>query len=278
MVSLRDLRDAPPWTWPEGTGKALLAVLRDAHAPAADLTLAAELAGDYTVIDDDLAHELLAILRSGDRPAELRARAAISLGPVLEDADAHEPGDFDDVPITESTFHAIQASLRDLFRSAAVPGEVRRRILEASVRAEEDWHRDAVRAAYAGDDETWRLTAVFCMRFVGGFEAQILEALGSTNTDIRCEAVLAAGAQGVAAAWPQLVAIITAETADKPLLLAAIEAVASIGPREAVGILDEIDDSEDEDVAAAVEEAIAMAAAMTGREEAEDDDDDDDDP
>jgi len=145
-----------------------------------------------------------------------------------------------------------------------VPGEVRRRILEASVRAEEDWHRDAVRAAYAGDDETWRLTSVFCMRFVGGFDAQILEALGSANADIRCEAILAAGAQEVDAAWPQLVAIVTAETADKPLLLAAIEAVASIRPDEAIGILDEIDDSADEDVAAAVEEAIAMAAAMTG--------------
>jgi hypothetical protein len=53
---------------------------------------------------------------------------------------------------------------------ASVPTDVRRRILEASVRAPQDWHRDAIRAAYASDDDVWRLTAVFCMRSVRGFE------------------------------------------------------------------------------------------------------------
>ena len=45
-------------------------------------------------------------------------------------------------------------------------------------------------------DEAWRLTAVFCMRFIRGFEEQILEALKSQHPDIHHEAVLAAGKLG----------------------------------------------------------------------------------
>ena len=102
--------------------------------------------------------------------------------------------DPDDVPVAERTFHRIGESLRKLYMDAGVPEEVRRRILEASVRAPEDWHEEAVRAAYGSDDDAWRLTAVFCMRFVRGFDEQIVEALDSENPDIHYEAVCAAGA------------------------------------------------------------------------------------
>lgn len=44
-----------------------------------------------------------------------------------------------------------------------VPKEVRRRVLEGSVRAPQDWHKDAITEAYAGNDELWKLTAVFAM-------------------------------------------------------------------------------------------------------------------
>jgi hypothetical protein len=53
-------------------------------------------------------------------------------------------------------------------------------VLEASVRAPQDWHLDAIREAYSSTDEAWSLTAVFCMRFVRGFNEQILEALESS--------------------------------------------------------------------------------------------------
>jgi hypothetical protein len=142
---------------------------------------------------------------------------------------------------------------------ANVPRDVRRRILEASVRAPQDWHSDAVRAAYASADEVWRLTAVFCMRFVRGFDAQILEALNSTNPDIHYEAVLAAGNWEVDAAWPHVAALVTSRETEKPVLLAAIEAAASIRPQEAFEILNDLADSDDEDIADAVHEAMAMA-------------------
>jgi hypothetical protein len=276
-MNLKTLQDTPPWNWPTGTGKMLLDILRDARPSESDLLLATELAGDFTVINDELADALLSILRSGDKPETVRGQAAISLGPVLEHADTEGFEDADDLPITERTFHEIQGSLRKLYMDANVPEEVRRRILEASVRAPQDWHQDAVRAAYGSGDDAWRLTAVFCMRFVRGFDEQILEALASKTPDIHYEAVVAAGSWGVDAAWPHVAALVTSEETEKPLLLAAIDAVAGIRPQEALAILDDLADSDDEDIVAAVHEAMAMAEDSGGEEEDDELNDDDDD-
>ena len=163
------------------------------------------------------------------------------------------------MPISEQTFHRIQATLRQLYTDAGVPKQVRRRILEASVRAPEDWHEDAVRAAYSSDDEDWVLTAVFCMRWIHGFEEPILESLDSSNPDIHYEAVCAAGNWQVDEGWPHIAAPVTSEKTDKPLLLAAIEAAAGIRPQQAAGILGDLMDSDDEDIADAAYEAIFMA-------------------
>lgn len=273
-MNLKALKDTPPWDWPAGTGKRLLDILRHDRPSESDLLLATELAGDFTIINDELVDALLSILRGDDRAEKVRARAAISLGPVLEGADSQGCEDADDLPIAERTFHEIQESLHSLYRDANVPSEVRRRILEASVRAPQDWHRDAVRAAYASDDEAWRLTAVFCMRFVRGFDEQILEALDSTNLAIHCEAVLAAGNWAVDAAWPHVAALVTSGQTDKQLLLAAIDAAASIRPHEAAELLNDLADSDDEDIVAAVDDAMAMAEAAGGADDDVDDDDD----
>jgi hypothetical protein len=275
-MNLRTLKDTPPWDWPGGTGKTLLDILRDDRASESDLLLATELAGDFTVINDELVNALLSILRSGDRPEEVRGRAAISLGPVLEQADTEGFEDADDLPIAERTFHRIQEALRTLYMDASVPTDVRRRILEASVRAPQDWHRDAIRAAYASDDDVWRLTAVFCMRFVRGFDAQILEALDSANPDIHYEAVIAAGNWAVGAAWSHVAALVTSGKTEKSLLLAAIDAVASIRPHDAPERLADLADPDDEDIADAVHEALAMAEGPSGEDENDERNDDDD--
>jgi hypothetical protein len=271
-MDLKTLQDTPPWEWPEGAGRIFLDILRDDQAAASDRVLAAELAGDFTVINEELVGALLSILGNGAESEKLRGKAAISLGPVLEHADTEGFEDPDDVPITERTFHAIQESLRKLYVDARVPTEVRRRILEASVRAPQTWHRDAIRAAYSSDDEAWRLTAVFCMQFIRGFDEQILDALNSKNPDIRYEAVCAAGNWEVEAAWPHVAALVTSKRIDKPLLLAAIEAVAGIRPHEAPAILADLTGSADEDIADAVYEAMIMAKGRLGEEEDEDDD------
>lgn len=271
-MDLKILRATPPWDWPEGTGKRFGDILRDREADSGERLLAAELAGDFTVIDDTLVGVLLSILRSGEESEGLRGRAAISLGPALEGADTEGFEEPDEVPISERTFREVRESLHRLFRDAGVPKDVRRRILEASVRAPEEWHRDAIRAAYASRDEDWRLTAVFGMRFVSGFEREIVAALESENPDVRYEAVCAAGVWSVEAAWPHISALVTAEDVDKPLRLAAIDAVATIRPEDAAEILGDLLDSTDEDIVEAVHEALAMA------EGAPDDDEEADEP
>jgi hypothetical protein len=270
-MDLKTLKDIPPWEWPADAGAMLLDILRNDQAEGSDRLLAAELAGDLVVINEALVDALLSVLRSGAEVEKLRAKAAISLGPILEHADTDGFEDGADVPITERTFDTIRESLREVFTDAAVPKEVRRRVLEAAVRAPQDWHQDAVRAAYGSDDEAWKLTAVFCMRFVRGFDEQILEALDSKSPDIHYEAVSAAGDWGVEAAWPHIAALITTEGTAKPLLLAAIGAVAAIRPQEAPAIFGDLTLSDDEDIVEAVDEALALAEGPSD----EDDEDDD---
>ena len=272
-MDLKALRDTPPWDWPKDTPKILLEILRDDQSAGPDRLLAAELAGDFTVISDDLAGTLLSILGRGDLPEALRGQAAISLGPVLEYVDTEGFDNIHALPIAEATFQRIQESLHQLYSAAGVPKDVRRRILEASVRAPRDWHPEAIRNAYASDDDTWKLTAVFCMCYVRGFADQILDALDSLNADIHHEAVIAAGNWEVDAAWPHVVALATSEWTDKPLRLAAIDAVASIRPHDAADVLSELADSDDEDIVDAVDEALAMAEGFLGEDDEDDDKD-----
>jgi hypothetical protein len=274
-MDLNDLKDTPPWEWPRDAAKKFLAVLRNPQAGASERLVAAHLAGDMVAINDALVEALLTIVANTAEPEELRAKAAISLGPVLEQSEMEmgDEGEFDDpddVPISEKTFRKIQQSLRKIYLDNSVPKLVRRRILEAAVRAPEDWQSQAIRIAYANDDPEWKLTAVFCMRYVRGFDKQILEALDSADPKIHYEAISAAGNWEVDAAWPHITALLASSATGKDVLLAAIEAVATIRPREAGPLLVNLADSEDEDIADAADEAMSMAAGM-----ADDDFDDD---
>jgi hypothetical protein len=272
-MNLKTLRDTPPWEWPTNAGKTFLGILRDRQADASDRLLAADLAGDFIVIDDALADALLSILGNAAEPEELRAQAAISLGPAIEQAYIDEFDDPDAVPISEKTFRKIKQSLRKVYLDSGVPKFTRRRILEAAVRAPEEWHTGAIRTAYASADQEWKLTAVFCMHYVRGFDKEILEALESADPAIHYEAIRAAGTWEVDAAWPHVAGLVTAADTSKDLLLAAIEAVSAIRPREAGVLLVDLADSADEDIADAANEAMSMAA---GRSDAEIDNEFDD--
>jgi len=268
-MDLKTLVDTPPWDWPRDAGRTFQKILIDRRANESDRLVAAELAGDLTVINDDLAHTLLTVVCSADEPDQLRARAAISLGPVLEQADTDGFEDPDDVPITERTFRNIQSTMEKLYLDNSIPKEVRRRILEASVRAPETWHQDAIRNAYSSGDKEWMLTAVFSMRWVRGFDDQILLALKSVDPEIHYEAVNAAGNWELDAAWSHIVELVNDAHTPKPLLLAAIGAVSSIRPAEAREILVDLADSEDEEIAEAANEAMVEAEAASGEEDDE---------
>ncbi len=273
-MDLNTLKGTPPWDWPASAGQKLMAILRDRRSAASDRLIAAKLAGDLVVMNDEMADLLLAIVRTDDELGQLRAKAAISLGPVLQEADAEGfDDDFAEPPITEKTFHRIQQTLRDIHIDHRVPKELRRRVLEASVRAPQDWHPDAIRAAYSSSDEDWKLTAVFCMQWIPDFDSQILEALKSRNPDIQYEAVCAAGNWELDAAWPHVASLISSKT-GKPLLLAAIEAATSIRPAETGEVAGELILSEDEEIAEAANEALETAESRLASCDDEDEDED----
>ena len=208
------------------------------------------------------------LVRDAEEPENLRARAAISLGAVLEQADMDGFEVPDDVPIFERTFRNSQDTLHRLYLNKSNPKEVRRRILEASVRAPQDWHQNAIMAAYSSGDKGWMLTAVFSMRWVRGFDNQILEALKSADSEIHYQAVNAAGNWELNAAWPHIIALLNHAGTPKPLLLAA---ASSIRLQEAGEILIELAASDDEEIAEAADEAIAMSEPMSDEEDDEDD-------
>lgn len=74
-MDLKTLQDTPPWDRPRGAGKKFQELLIDDQAHETDRLIAAELGGDLTVINDELADALTALIRRPDEPEQLRARS-----------------------------------------------------------------------------------------------------------------------------------------------------------------------------------------------------------
>ena len=277
-MDLNLLASIPTWEWPPNGSDTLLAILRDRQQDESDRLLAAELAGEVVAINDDLADTLLGLVGDTTASEPLRCRAALSLGPVLEQMEWDSADDLLSLdeealggkPISEHTFRRIQQTLRARYLEDDVPPEVRRHILEASVRATADWHADAVRAAYSREDRDWRLTAVLAMEHVRGFGAEIVASLDDSDAEIRRAAIAAAGNWKVDEAWPLVASLLVAQDTDKALLLTAIEAAVTLSPQEAEPLLLELSDSDDAEIAAAADDAARMAAAAVEDEWDED--------
>ncbi len=272
MIKLKTIYDMPPWDWPREASGIFLDVLNDPNVDPADRLLAAEMAGNSVIVNDQLAKALLAVTVNNDETEKIRAKAVLSLGPVLEHGDIYGFDDLDDIVVTEKVINEIQTSLKRVYHDAAVPREVRRRTLESAIRAPQSWHQGAVRAAYQSDREDWQLTAVFCMRFTKGFDQQIIEALNSGNSDIYYEAVCAAGNWGIKEAWPDVAKLLSSAGDDKALLFAAIDTAAGIGLPEAIVPLEKLLDSVDDDIVDAAHEALAMLGEGHFVDEYEEDD------
>lgn len=67
-MDLNILKDTPPRVWPEGAAKMFLGILRDDQTDESERLFAAELAGDFVVVSDELVDALLSIARSGEDP------------------------------------------------------------------------------------------------------------------------------------------------------------------------------------------------------------------
>lgn len=274
-MNLDNLKDIEPWEWPEEAASLVLETLLNHDAPEESRLLAAEMAGNLVVLNEETGDALLNIVKSNDENSELRSMAAISLGPGLEEAYITEYDDPDESPAFSLEFvEKANAFLRDIYSDATVEKDVRRSVLEASVRNPQPWHKAAVEQAYCGDDPEWRLTAVFCMSFVKGFEKQILESLNNPDPHIHFSAIEAAGSWELDAAWQHIAALITSPKTEKLILLAAIAAAANIRPHE-VELIEPLTDSDDEDIAEAAMDAL-MEAGFSDDWDLEFDDEDDD--
>jgi len=277
-MNVNDLSELPPWQWPRKAGQILRSCIRNPRNLDSEREMAALLAGELVVMNDDMANLLLSVVQGASQPEIVRGAAAIALGPVLEvSGNDGFDDDLEDLPITEPVYRSVCDGLRGIFQDESTPKLVRRRAFEASVRALQDWHAKAIWDLLATKDEDWRITAIFGMRHVpGDFKKPILEALSTGEPELQREAVLAAGPRAVDEAWPYVAKMVESPDTEKSILLAAISTVAELRPDEAGEVLADLADSEDEEIAEAVEEALMMARGGDDFEDEDDDFEDDD--
>lgn len=273
MVNLKDMLNEAPFSWPKGLDKEILRVLRDRNAPEDDRQAAAQLAGDYVVVNEQLLKTLIQILTDATESLELRQHAASAFGPALETMDLYDPElddpELEELPCTMDTFEKIKATLKAVFESPDTPDALRRSCLDASVRACQDWHPEAIRKAWQHPDTPWKHCAAFGMTYVKGLDQEILQGLKSKDPVILGYAVEAAGNWSVKGAAPAVLKILRAKNTAKDLLLTAIEAIPSLLPEEAAEILMDFCDSEDEDIAGAAMEACQMGDLYDDEDEEE---------
>lgn len=253
----------------------LVAVLRN---PDASVRLRAlEEAVDEA--DDELTEELMRLLEE-DPSEEVRARVPIALGPTLElcysevddEGRLPPPSDWNINPLTQEVYDRLLETLRRLYLAAATPELVRRRVLEGAVRSPRPWQEKATAAAFRSEEEPWRITAVFCMGHLRGFEGEIAEAFGSGSEAVRYEAIRAAGLRGAERLARPLLRLAKDPEADVDERVAATLALPVLGPPGAFEALDELCADPEEAVDEAAEEALGELSMMTMGEEALGDD------
>lgn len=235
------------------------------------------------LVDDLLAVELLRFARDESRPVEERGRALIALGPSLEmaldDLDATElMAAYDlDSALSAPIFEGVLASLRRLYLDASTPKEVRRRAVEAAVRAPQDWVRDAGEAAWSSGDAEWRVTAIFVFGHLREGKDHVRDAFRSEDLDLRCEAVRAVGRAGWSEYGKRVLEIARDRGSDRDLRFAAIEAVQELAPKGAEEALAWIGREKDEEIAEAAktarEELLMFAGSFDGDLDGLDEDD-----
>jgi hypothetical protein len=266
-------RDAPPLDgFDDATRELVVALWSD--DPAVREHTIEEIA---PVVDDGLARELLRFARDPAGGEKERGQALIALGPALEECRDEELPDgglesppagaegWWELPLSSEGYREVTEDLRRIYHDGSLPKLVRRRAVEAAVRAPRDWHREAAAAAWRSDDPEWRLTAVFLMGHLPGFQDEILEAFRGRDPVIRREAMRAAGRSATGEVLAaDLLAIAADRVADRDDRLAAIAALADHQPDEAAGVLDRLVDDPDPEVAAAAREALEEADLWEG--------------
>lgn len=226
------------------------------------------------LMDDKVVSAMLGIVAS-DRSEEIRSDAIIALGPILEEAgmeyDVGVPYELDPEfgpGISQETYETLVRDLRALYDDEAQPKLVRRRAFEVLVRDPRGWQEGDIRRHFAGEDPDWKLTAVFAMGYIAGFEKEIAATLKTAEGLMLVEAVRSAGAQEVPAAGKRIADLAMDDDADTTLRLVAIAALSSVH-KNSEEILQELAESDDEEIAEAAEAALEEVSMGDGWDEDE---------
>lgn len=234
-------------------------------------------------MDDEIARALLDVA-SSDAAEDVREDVIVGLGPVLEEAgDDYFDDDFDLDPelgpaVSREMYETIGSELRAIYENESQPKLLRRRAFEVLTRDPQPWLPDAIREHFASEDPEWKMTAIFGMGHVAGFEKEIAGLVGSLTGPLLTEAVVAAGRMEVTAAAKRIRELATSNATERILRLAAIEALPFVDD-DVDELLHDLADSEDDQIAMVADAALEelMLAGTIDDDEFGDDDFDDED-
>ncbi len=228
-------------------------------------------------MDDETAQALLDIAAS-DAAEEARVSAIVALGPVIDECGTDYMDEAIDFvpelgpPVSRETFASIVARIRGLYSDERQSKLIRRRAFEVLIRDPQPWHREEIQRHVTSADDDWRLTAVFAMGYIAGFEREIAAAVETAEGPLLYEAVQAAGQMEVSAAAPRIRALATSRHADLDLRVVAIHVLPHVD-RDSFEVLETLQGSKNRDIAEAAEEAVEelLMFADTGDDDEEDD-------
>lgn len=230
----------------------------------------------HMLMDDTIARAYLDVIE-GSAPEDVRADAIVGLGPVIEEAGMDY---FDDdvelesmpelgPPVSREVFDTIITTVRRIYEDESQPKVVRRRALEVLVRDPQPWLEGEIRNHATSSDADWKLTAVFAMGYVNGFEKEITEAVHGAEEPILFEAVRSAGSQEIKATAKRIRELAQSESIDPDTRLAAIEALPFVDS-DCEEILQELISSENEEVAQTAEAALDELQMWEGIDDEDD--------
>jgi len=249
-----------------------------------DADVRAEAREELTMLmDDDIARAFLDVA-SSDAGEEIRADAIVGLGPIIEEAgmdfsddDSGFAFDPDLGPgISRETFDSIIREIRALYEDEAQPKLIRRRAFEILVRDPQPWQSVEIRKHFGGSDPLWKLTAVFGMGYVAGFEKEIAATVAAADDHLLYEAIRSASSMEVSAAAKRIRHLATSKDTDHDLRLVSIEALPNVDPNSDE-ILESLAESRDREIAETAQAALDELMLMQNQFDEDDEDDDVDD-
>ena len=170
----------------------------------------------------------------------VRANAASSLGQFVYEGELEE--------LVESILHEIEDALLDVLRGDD-QSLVRRRALEALGYSSREEVKPFIEKAYNSDDPAWISSALFAMGRSAeeDYIPQVVESLDHPDSDVKFEAVRAAGELSAGAARGPLLDMLGEGIDDIDLRMAVVWSLSEIGGEDVRETLETLADTIDDD-------------------------------